>query len=1073
MGQRVIPVAITAEYIGGDGVTLGAAGSHSNVVIEYDFRAAGPMWDDPDGGTLIKYVLWTNPQGNTTNRVDLGVDKLVDGYDGKLYHASPTADAMCVAGWAEMVVVGAVISDGKEVAKVKTEPSRFRVLPGSSRAADNEGLAATVADQLQTEIEAVDGRKVSKPTDPYDPNGEEGQYLVSLGDGRTKWDYIDADAIEEILVRHPEWVTDLQDGEVTTKKIADAAVTGEKLKNLSVATGKIADEAVTASKLANNAVKLQKLDDEVRDTLLTLQADAATKDELSDAVDGIRQQMTSPYNFKGTVPDLDALEAISNPEQNDTYFVQALNYCMAWTGEAWAQSTGIYPSDTDYSGSLEAADPLLPMYTYRLKTLPGKYYNMETGALTVSTRNCTSEPLDVAGTHVMFRLTDAGKSLMDGGATVYIQMENALSGTGLDVSQGVNNLAIVSGDALSYANAVQDYRYIQFRFVVPSGETNPITDINEYIEVQRLNPRYTGHALALEENPVMYPMKNQGTTVVADEEAQDASITWHITIQTQGAEYVYSDLFSFDYALFDTDGACLRQLTGVYDTCCIKIPEKVGGFTVAKLQANIKWRTRYDTNNLYGLLPWLRSRIWVGYRDEVIHSPVPNQLTSQAIKNLRVIMGLYGAVTIKDIRPISKNEGEYAPIRTKSIPGLLYRSVLKNNVGFGVPFSSYISACNRYNSAVTMAHAKRPMDGVYGIMCAGLLLQLYQDPVFLSTATFHSVYKDKMVPISDLSQAEVGDIIFKDGAKVLRDGVKPYSNHVSLVTDKITIGRRLTYVDVAEAGDSGVKITRTRAPFPVGDRAAYVVRSKDLGITPADITEKSFIPGDAEALKEYILPQKIGVSSYDGAYTIMSFWGSRHVDYPGNLQSIQVKAVNGTPVPTKLRVFINNSDEAIEYNIADIASGSAQTYRIIQLTDVMTDEFGLYRFYADDEPCFELYYYDKDEFKDQTYELDLSHFAARDFDITKTYIRNLDMDETGIDPDTGEPIRRAQYVYRPLTEEEIKATRVQIHEGDDQLLTVSPWGTLFYRLYPESGEDEDEGDDDQDGSATPADSSGI
>lgn len=232
MGQRVIPVAVTAEYIGGDGVTLGAAGSHSNVVIEYDFRSAGPMWE----GTT-KYVLWTNPQGNSTNRVDLGVDKLVDGYEN-VYHASPTADAMCVAGWCEMVVVGVTVeattdedsgeTTSKETLKVKTEPSRFRVLPGSSRSSDNEGVAATVADQLQTEIEAgynnLDSKKVNKPVTPYDPNGEEGQYLVSLGDGRTKWKYLDIVTyaqVEEVLNNHKDWVTTVQDGAITGRKIAE------------------------------------------------------------------------------------------------------------------------------------------------------------------------------------------------------------------------------------------------------------------------------------------------------------------------------------------------------------------------------------------------------------------------------------------------------------------------------------------------------------------------------------------------------------------------------------------------------------------------------------------------------------------------------------------------------------------------------------------------------------------------------------------------------------------------------------------------------------------------------------
>ena len=222
MGQRVIPVAVTAEYIGGDGVTLGAAGSHNSVLIEYDFRSAGPQWDDISG----RYVLWTNPQGNSTNRINLGVSEKVEGYEG-VYQAAPPADAMCVPGWAEMVVVGFTLDGDKEVTKIKTEPSRFRVLPGSSRAADNEGVAPTVADQLQAEIEAVndalESKKVNKPTDPYDSNGVSGQFLQSLGAGKTKW--VDPplptqEQVEEALEHHKDWVTTVENDSISERKLA-------------------------------------------------------------------------------------------------------------------------------------------------------------------------------------------------------------------------------------------------------------------------------------------------------------------------------------------------------------------------------------------------------------------------------------------------------------------------------------------------------------------------------------------------------------------------------------------------------------------------------------------------------------------------------------------------------------------------------------------------------------------------------------------------------------------------------------------------------------------------------------
>ena len=332
MGQRVIPVAVTAEYIGGDGVTLGAAGSHNSVVIEYDFRAAGSMWDDPEGGTLIKYVLWTNPQGNTTNRVDLGVDKLVPGYDSKVYHASPTADAMCVAGWAEMVVVGAVISDGTEVVKVKTEPSRFRVLPGSSSAADNEGIAATVADQLQSEIETVDSRKVSKPQSPYDPDGEPGQFLVSRGNGLTEWADYSPEAVEEALDKHPEWITRIGDGTVSEEKLQAGSVTNEKLgadvQNRLEALEPIDPINSTSTKPA-----------QAKAVYDAIAAEAAARkqkdDELAAADEDIRSQMISPLSYKGacTYENLPA-----NPSVNDAWYVTDRDHLMAWNGSEWGQA---------------------------------------------------------------------------------------------------------------------------------------------------------------------------------------------------------------------------------------------------------------------------------------------------------------------------------------------------------------------------------------------------------------------------------------------------------------------------------------------------------------------------------------------------------------------------------------------------------------------------------------------------------------------------------------------------------------------------------------------------------------
>lgn len=314
MAPRVIPCAITAEYVSGDGVTLGVAGSFNSVAIEYDFRSAGPQWD----GTT-KYVLWTNPQGTETNRVNLGADKLVPGHDD-VYQASPTADAMSTAGWCEMVVVGVVVDTTTDPAtttvKVKTKPSRFRVLSGERQDAENEGIAASVADQLQTEIDAVAAAKVSKPVSPYDENGEEGQILMSLGDGSTQWAGVEI--VEEILQEHPEWLVPVEAGGITTTKIADGAVTSAKL----------ADSSVTRTKLASAVI--------------------GELDGLSTRVTAVEQNQTSPYNFKGSVSTLADLPSSGNTI-NDTYYVEDEKYRVTWNGSAWSQSS---LDESDYEDEL-------------------------------------------------------------------------------------------------------------------------------------------------------------------------------------------------------------------------------------------------------------------------------------------------------------------------------------------------------------------------------------------------------------------------------------------------------------------------------------------------------------------------------------------------------------------------------------------------------------------------------------------------------------------------------------------------------------------------------------------------
>lgn len=66
----------------------------------------------------------------------------------------------------------------------------------------------------------------------------------------------------------------------------------------------------------------------------------ATKAELEDyatTVDlaNLEGKVTGVYHFRGSVPDLEALQAIENPEEGDVYNIADTGMNAAWTGEVW------------------------------------------------------------------------------------------------------------------------------------------------------------------------------------------------------------------------------------------------------------------------------------------------------------------------------------------------------------------------------------------------------------------------------------------------------------------------------------------------------------------------------------------------------------------------------------------------------------------------------------------------------------------------------------------------------------------------------------------------------------------
>ena len=62
---------------------------------------------------------------------------------------------------------------------------------------------------------------------------------------------------------------------------------------------------------------------------------------LADALQQIDAKLASAMHYKGTVADMDALEAVANPEVGDVYNVTASGDNYAWSGTAWDKLAGV------------------------------------------------------------------------------------------------------------------------------------------------------------------------------------------------------------------------------------------------------------------------------------------------------------------------------------------------------------------------------------------------------------------------------------------------------------------------------------------------------------------------------------------------------------------------------------------------------------------------------------------------------------------------------------------------------------------------------------------------------------
>lgn len=117
--KKIVKCIVADEYITGDGVSLGAAGSYNDVLLELTFS---PMWEGAE-----KQVVWKDAHGGNKTTQPLTEEMRVDGTN--TYRVPVPATAKQVEGVCSMYVTGTVTVDGEVVSCTTTERAYFLVLP--------------------------------------------------------------------------------------------------------------------------------------------------------------------------------------------------------------------------------------------------------------------------------------------------------------------------------------------------------------------------------------------------------------------------------------------------------------------------------------------------------------------------------------------------------------------------------------------------------------------------------------------------------------------------------------------------------------------------------------------------------------------------------------------------------------------------------------------------------------------------------------------------------------------------------------------------------------------------------
>lgn len=149
MSTRTIPIKVKNEYIVGDGVLVGAAGSHNDVVLRMEFSE---LW-----AGLAKTAQFRDPLGENTVDIILTADKM-ESWNSNVYLVPVPYGAKANAGRMMLSIKGVAVDDDETVSRATLAVSGWFEVAKSDWDEDGQAegdVAPTQAEQLQAQFEQI------------------------------------------------------------------------------------------------------------------------------------------------------------------------------------------------------------------------------------------------------------------------------------------------------------------------------------------------------------------------------------------------------------------------------------------------------------------------------------------------------------------------------------------------------------------------------------------------------------------------------------------------------------------------------------------------------------------------------------------------------------------------------------------------------------------------------------------------------------------------------------------------------------------------------------------------------